>query len=49
MIQENLRGSVHEILERWKNCEEPFGNKLKVAVTQVVHKINVVDIAINRS
>lgn len=35
----NLRGSVHEVLEEWKDGEEPLGNQLKIAMSQVVHEI----------
>lgn len=37
----NLRGGIHDVLERWKDGEKPFWYELKVAVSHVVHEINV--------
>lgn len=36
----NLRGSIHEILERREDLEEPVRDKLKVTMPHVVHKVN---------
>jgi len=36
-----LRGCVHEILERREPFEEPIGYQFKVAVTHVVHEVDV--------
>jgi hypothetical protein len=36
-----LRGCVHEILERREPFEEPARHQFEVAVTHVVHEVNV--------
>lgn len=41
----HLRWSVHEVLERGESAEHPFGDNLDVAVPQVVHEINVYNVA----
>lgn len=38
---EDLRRRIHEVFERGEDVEEPLGDQLKVAVTKVVHEINV--------
>jgi hypothetical protein len=42
--QRNLRGGVDKVLERGKDGEDPFGNELVIAMTQVVHEINTCDV-----
>lgn len=37
----DLRGSVHDVFERGEDVEEPLGDYLEVAVTQIVHEINI--------
>lgn len=37
----DLRRRIHEVFERGEDVEEPLGDQLKVAVTKVVHEINV--------
>lgn len=42
--QEYLRGRVHEILEGREDLEKPVRYKLKVAMSHVVHEIDIYDI-----
>lgn len=45
----DLRGRIHQVFERWKDGENPFGNELKVAVPHVIHDINISNVAKERS
>lgn len=36
-----LRRGVHEVLEKGEDAKEPLWNNLKVAMTHIIHKINV--------
>ena len=40
-----IRWSVHEILERWEHLEATLRNKLKVAVSHIIHEVDVKHIA----
>ena len=40
----NLRGSVHEILEGRTDGKHPVRDNLEIAMTHVVHKVDVGDI-----
>lgn len=44
LIKEHLRGSIHEILKRRKKREDPVGNELEIAVSQVVHEVDTSNI-----
>ena len=37
----DLRWGVKEILERRENGEEPLWNELKIAMSHVVHKVDI--------
>lgn len=43
--REDLRGRIHEVLERGKYREDPLRNKLKIAMPHVVHEINIGNIS----
>ena len=43
-VQVDLRGSVHEILDRRKDSKHPVRDHLVIAMTHVVHQVDVGDI-----
>ena len=43
----DLRGGVHEVLQWRKDGKEPFWNELVIAVTHIIHKINICEVDSN--
>lgn len=42
--KDHLRGSVHEVLKRREKREDPVWNELEVAMSHVVHEVDVSNI-----